>query len=220
MANGTHDLIFDVAGDGSSNRVTTFFRLILMIPHAILLGLWGYAAGFAAVAQWFVVLFTGERNRGIWNFHRGYLSYAARVNSYIALQYDQYPGFFSDWNNEPIAFDLRVPDRPDRLTNALRFIWVIPAAIVLWFIEIGAAVVAVIAWFAILFTGRYPKGLQPFAIRALRMSLRVTAYAYLATDDYPWYDGNEPTGVTPPGDGAARTGSPLPPPPPAATRYG
>ena len=71
---------FDVTYDERRSRLTTAFRYLLAIPHLIFVGLWGYAAEFVALLQWFVILFTGQRNEGMWNFQRGYLGYnAARV---------------------------------------------------------------------------------------------------------------------------------------------
>ena len=213
-----HDMTYDVTFHESRNRLTTAFRIILAIPHAILAGLWAYACFFAAIAQWVLVLFTGERNEGIWQFHRSYLSYAARVNGYTSLLFDEYPGFFTDWQSEPVAFDLRTDAAPDRLSNGLRVIWMIPAGVVAYFIGIGVAVVAIAAWFVVVFTGRMPRGMFDFILRGERMSLRLTAYGLLTTDDYPWFDGSEPTSVLPPGDRSrgigGGSGVPLPPPPP------
>ena len=214
-------LTFDVRYTEPRNRLTTFFRIILAIPHAICVGLWGYAVQLAAVIQWFIILFTGQRNPGIWRFTRGYLSYSSRVNGYMGLLFDEYPGFFNSWSSEPVAFDLQDDDPPNRLTNALRIIWIIPAFIISAVISIGALVVTVIAWFAILFTGQYPRGMFDFSVQATRMSQRVMAYGLLSTDVYPKYSGTEPVGVLPPGDQAGSggyggsgygSGAPLPPP--------
>src|SRR6266508_3644212 len=149
-------LTFDVRYTEPRNRLTTLVRIILAIPHLVCVGLWGYVVEIAAVIQWFIVLFTGKRNEGIWRFTRSYLSYSSRALGYVGLLFDEYPGFFNDWKTEPVAFDLRDDDPPNRLTNALRIIWVIPALIVGYVIQIGAAVVLIIAWFAILITGAYP----------------------------------------------------------------
>lgn len=216
MSATMHDLTYDVTFGESRNRLTTAFRIILAIPHAICMALWGYACSFAAIAQWAIVLFTGQRNDGIWRFHRNYLSYASRVNGYSYLLFDEYPGFFNDWKSEPVAFDFRTNDAPDRLSNALRLIWMIPAAVVAYFISIGVGIVAVVAWFAVVITGRMPRGMFDFILRGERVALRLMAYGLLATDEYPWFAGAEPTSVLPPGDGSrgisSGSGAPLPPP--------
>ncbi len=94
-----------------------------------------------------------------------------------------------------MAFDLRDDDQPNRLTNALRLIWIIPAVIIGYVIQIGATVVLVIAWFAILFTGTFPRGMFDFSVRATRMAMRLSAYGMLTTDVYPTYDGSEPVSL-------------------------
>ena len=213
-------LTYDVQYTEPRNRLTTAFRIILGIPHMICVGLWGYAAELAGIIQWFIILFTGRRNEGIWRFCRGYLSYAGRVNGYLGLLFDEYPGFFNEWKSEPVAFDLHDDEPPNRLTNALRIIWIIPALVVVIFIQIAAMFVTLFAWFAILITGAFPRGMFDFAVRAQRMSVRVTAYSFLATDAYPMFDGSEPVSTLPPGDRALGggydagfgLGGPLPPP--------
>ena len=214
-------LTYDVQYTEPRNRLTTFFRIIMAIPHLICVTLWSYAVVLAAFIQWFIILFTGKRNDGIWRFSRGYLSYSGRVNGYTNLLFDVYPGFFNTWTSEPVAFDLRDDDPPNRLTNALRLIWIIPAVIIGYVIQIGATVVLVIAWFAILFTGKFPRGMFDFSVRATRMAMRLSAYGMLTTDVYPKYDGSEPVSTLPPGDrevggggygGGYGTGAPLPPP--------
>src|SRR5439155_146499 len=87
----------------------------------------------------------------------------------------------------PVSFNVDYPDRAlDRLTSALCIIFPIPHYIVLFFLGIGAIVAIIIAWFAILFTGKYPRGLFDFVVGVLRWSNRVTGYAFvLVTDEYP-----------------------------------
>ena len=72
-------VLYDVTYTEPHNRLTTAFRYILALPHLMLLGVWGYAVEFVALLQWFVILFTGGRNEGLWSFQRSYLGYAARV---------------------------------------------------------------------------------------------------------------------------------------------
>jgi len=86
----------------------------------------------------------------------------------------------------PVSFSLgSEPASRDRLSVALRLIYVIPHAVVLFFVGIAWFVTAVIAWFAILLNGAYPEGLYRFAVGYLRWSLRVEAYVLLLHDQYP-----------------------------------
>ena len=99
----------------------------------------------------------------------------------------------------------RYEEPADRLTNGLRFIWIIPAAIIGIGIAIALAVVLFITWWAILFTGKHPRGMFDFTMKGLRYSLQLTAYGLLMTDTYPkWGTG---------GEIARPASSPLPPPP-------
>jgi hypothetical protein len=174
-----------------------------------------------AVVQWLIILFTGKRHRGIFDLQLAQQAYYARVTAYASQLFDPWPNIGPDQRDEPTAYSpVTYVEEANRLTSALRFIWIIPAAIILAVIGIGACVVGIIAWFAILFTGRHPRGMWDFMLRYIRFSLRVSAYGYLMSDEYPKYDGAEPTGqvalaspgypspVTP----APAPGSPLPPP--------
>jgi hypothetical protein len=81
---------------------------------------------------------------------------------------------------------VRVPDATrNRLTVLLRFIWVIPAYVVVYFVGIAASVVLLLAWFIVLFTGRWPEGMRQFCIGYFRWNTRVQAYMFLLTDVYP-----------------------------------
>ena len=209
----------DVTYDERRSRLTTAFRYLLAIPHLIFVGLWGYAAEFVALLQWFVILFTGQRNEGMWNFQRGYLAYNARVSSYVALLYDQYPNFGSGWGMEPVAFGLDYRPDANRLTNALRLLWIIPALLIALVLGIAVAFVGLASWVVIVITGKHPRGMWEFILRVYRFNLNVSAYGLLMSDEYPRYDGSAQTGVLPPGDrrgwdGIAppRSGGPLPPP--------
>jgi hypothetical protein len=217
---------YDVTYTERRNRLTSAFRYLLALPHLIVAGVWGYAAEIVAFLQWFVILFTGRRNEGMWNFQRSYLGYNARVTSYASLLFDEpYPNFGSAWAGEPVAFGLENEPDPNRLTNALRLIWIIPALIIAFFLSIAWAFVLLAAWLVIIITGRQPRGMFDFIVRFNRFSFDINAYGMLMTDTYPRYQGSDPTGVLPPGDRGALPaldrsvpgGATLPPPsgPPA-----
>ena len=108
-----------------------------------------------------------------------------RVVAYAALLRDEYPPFGE--GAYPATIEIREPDGPrDRLTVGLRPILVIPQLIAVWAIGIAWAVTTIIAWFAILVTGSYPRGLFDFVVGVMRWYLRVAAYAFLLTTDrYP-----------------------------------
>lgn len=167
------------------NRLTVAFRLILAIPHAIFMGVWQYAAEISAVIQWFFCVFTGKHNDGLWRFAESYLGYSARVNGYMGLMYDEYPKFGTDSTGSPVHYSLAYDEPANRLTVGLRFLWIIPAAIIGIGIAIASAVVSIICWFAILFTGSMPRGMFDFLLQAQRYNLRLNGYGLLLTDTYP-----------------------------------
>ena len=184
------------------NRATCAFRLILAIPHTLLVGgpgmlaagvsfgavssggVMGSVAFVMAVIIWFVIVFGGQPPKGLRDFIVYYLNWRSKAIAYIALLRDEYPPFGE--GDYPVSFSLgEEPATRDRLSVALRLIYVIPHAIVLFFLGIAWFVTAVIAWFAIVFNGAYPEGLYRFAVGYLRWSLRVEAYLLLMQDQYP-----------------------------------
>jgi hypothetical protein len=188
------------------DRLTTFFRLIWIIPIMIILSL------ISAVSSWTVVTKTGETitqsSGGIaaglfgatllmivfreryprwwFDFAREFARFSTRVFAYLVLLTDQYP---STVDEQSVHLDLDYPDVEQDLNRWLPLVkWflAIPHYFVLMLLFLGAIVVAVIAWFAIIFTGRYPRALFDYMVGVGRWGLRVQAYAFfLVTDQYP-----------------------------------
>jgi len=189
---------YDVAYTEQRNRLTTAFRYILAIPHLLLVGIWGWLAEAVSVVQWFIVLFTGKRNESIWNLQWAWLDYASRVNGYVDLLYDPYPAFGSDPGPVPVTTDFSYDEPADRLTNGLRFIWAIPALVIAAVLGFAMFFVVVVAWFAILFTGKHPRGMFDFTYRVVHYILQTNSYVLLMTDTYPnWSRVGVPSGQTP-----------------------
>jgi hypothetical protein len=199
---------YDVDYQESRNRLTVAFRIILAIPHLIIAQVWGYLAEILGVVQWFIILFTGKRNEAMWNLQRGWLSYYCRVLGYVALLFDPYPAFATDVGPAPVRSAITYEESADRLTSALRIIWLIPAAIIGIFVGIAMEILVVISWFAIVITGKHPRGMWDFILKGLRFAFQLYSYGLLMTDTYPKF-----------GEGAMAAGastSPPPPPPPAS----
>jgi hypothetical protein len=186
------------------NRLTTLFRLILAIPHLILVGgiatgvamrddgprfgaeggLLGAVALFLAVVSWFTLLFAGQHIAGIRQFTLFYLRWRARAIAYFMLLQDAYPPF----GDAPYPATIDVVDPQgsrDRLTIAFRILLAIPHLIALIFVGLAWLIVTITAWFIILFSGTYPQALYDFAVGALQWRLRVEAYLLLLVDEYP-----------------------------------
>src|SRR5919199_444226 len=173
------------------NRLTTAFRLILAIPHLILVGgpiaaelSWTWGAENGRLYAWVAILFTGRYPEGLWSLAAYYLRWRVRAVAYTALLRDEYPPFGD--GNYPAWLDLAPPTTPrDRVTVGFRLILAIPHLLAVWLLGIAWGFTSVIAWFAILFTGSYPAGLNRFGVGVLRWNTRVEAYLLLLRDEYP-----------------------------------
>jgi hypothetical protein len=195
---------FDVDYPGPMDRMTTFFRLIWAIPIIILLGLitnagvvhYSDAAGQAAqssggitaglfVATALMLVFRRRYPRWWFDFGVELARFSARVSAYLFLLTDRYP---STTDAQSVHLEVAYPEAEQlhRWLPLVKWLLVIPHFIVLAFLSIGVVVVTIIAWFAILFTGVYPRGLFDFTVGVGRWATRVWAYAFLlVTDAYP-----------------------------------
>lgn len=177
------------------NRFTTVFRLILIVPIVIILSLVSVADDGAAMGGGIlgglsiaIALMIAVRRlypRWWFDFARELTRFGTRVGAYIALLTDRFP---STVDAQSVHLEIDYPDVRDlnRWLPLVKWILAIPHYVVLVFLYIGAIVAIVIAWFAILITGRYPKPLFDYVVGVSRWSLRVSAYAFLlVTDQYP-----------------------------------
>jgi hypothetical protein len=188
------------------DRVTTFLRVFWIIPIAIILGLitasggtrvvtqtgatvrtsGGGILGGLAVATALMIVFRQRYPRWWFDFARELVRFASRVAAYGALLTDRYP---STVDEQSVHLEIDYPNVEQDLNRWLPLVkWflAIPHYIVLAVLVIAVIVAVVVAWFAILFTGRYPKGLFEFVVGVGRWALRVQAYAILlVTDRYP-----------------------------------
>jgi len=190
--------------DRPLNRLTTFFRVFTIIPIAIVLGtvsgsqtytgaagsntttLAVGAGGLLFLGPLLMILFREKYPRWWFDWNLEFTRFSSRVTLYAALLDDHYP---STDEQQSLRLDIEYPDVPQDLSRWLPLVkWflAIPHFIVLAFLSLAAFVCVVIAWFAILFTGRYPRGLFDFVVGVGRWALRVAAYAFLLTTDrYP-----------------------------------
>ena len=205
-AAGGYPLQFDVEyPDRALNRVSTAFRIFWLIPIAIVLGMVSHttytfsagdsyvgfvsAGGLIIAGPATMILFREKYPRWWFDWNRELLRFTNRVYAYGALMSDVYP---STDEEQYVRLELTYPDAQQELNRWLplvKWLLAIPHYIVLFFLSIGAFFVVVFAWFAIVFTGNYPRGLFDFVVGVMRWGNRVTAYAFvLTTDRYPPFE--------------------------------
>jgi hypothetical protein len=165
------------------SRLTTFFRLVTIIPIAIVLGL---ASSGLAGATALMIVFRRRYPRWWFDFARELTRFSMRVGAYAVLLTDRYP---STVDEQSVHIELDYPDAERDLNRWLPLVkWflAIPHYIVLFVLAIVAFLALIVAWFAILFTGRYPRPIFDYVVGLMRWGLRVNAYvALLVTDRYP-----------------------------------
>ena len=186
------------------NRLTTFFRIFTIIPIAILFSaITGYSSSYegvngttvtivvSGVGLLFIpvllmILFRRKYPRWWFDWNLQLQRFANRIGVYALLMEDRYPATDDD---QAVSLDYPYPDVEQNLSRGMPLIkWflAIPHYIVLAFLYIGAFFAVIAAWFAILFTGRYPRGIFDFVEGVLRWHNRVVGYAFaLVTDEYP-----------------------------------
>lgn len=191
--------------DRPLNRLTTFFRFFTVIPIAIVLAVVSGtsqtysgsagsgsttvvigAGGLLFFGPLLMILFREKYPRWWFDWNLELTRFSTRVTLYAALLDDRYP---STDEQQSLRLDIHYPDVPADLNRWLplvKWLLAIPHFVVLAFLSLAAFACVVVAWFAILFTGRYPRGLFDFVVGVGRWWLRVSAYALLLTTDrYP-----------------------------------
>ena len=190
--------------DRPLNRLTSFFRIFVIIPILIVLGtisggssestgshstmIHGGVAtgGLLFLGPLLMILFRQKYPRWWFDWNLELQRFGNRVGTYLALMNDSYP---STDDHQWIELDYPYPDAAADLSRWLplvKWLLAIPHYIVLFFLDIAAFFAVIVTWFAILFTGRYPRGIFSFVEGVFRWNNRVVAYALtLVTDQYP-----------------------------------
>ena len=189
--------------DRALNRLTTLLRIFTVIPIAIIiwliagpsmswgahLGSWRYGIGTASILflpTLLMILFQQKYPKWWFDWNVNITKFSSRVMTYFSLLTDVYP---STDEEQSVHIELPYPDVKKDVKHwmpLVKWFLAIPHYVVLWFLAIAVIVCLVIAWFAILFTGKFPRGIFDFVVGFSRWTLRVTAYAFiLLTDKYP-----------------------------------
>lgn len=172
------------------SRLTTFLRWILGIPHFFFALFYGVVFYVAWIIAWFALLFTARWPPALYDFTSGFLRYISRLSAYLYLGVDQYPPFSgAEMDSYPVRVHISPPlERYSRLKVLFRFIYAILAVVIRYALGIVLGFVSLLAWFAIVITGRQPEALQNALSFSLSYTIRADALIFLITETYPRLD--------------------------------
>lgn len=177
----------------AAERVANWRPLVhwlLSIPHWLIVAVLATVAYVIVIIVWFAVLFTKKSPPGLSAFLAMMIRYDERVNSYLLCMHEEYPPFefepsLEDPGSYPTRTDFQVDPEMSRWLVFVKWLLLIPHFIVLWLVGIAELFVLFIAFFAVLFTGRWPSGMLGFVNNVRRWNLRVAWYLLMQTDTYP-----------------------------------
>jgi hypothetical protein len=163
---------------------------LLVIPYAIVVGVLGWLGGIAGFIAFFAVVFTKRIPEGLLNFIAMCFRVNWRATTYELFLREPYPAFSFDSaavdpGGDPATLSVDDPGEMSRLLPFVKWLLAIPHFFVLFVLGIGVYFAVVIAFFAVLITGRWPEGLRNYVVGVSRWGFRVGAYVYFMTDDYP-----------------------------------
>jgi hypothetical protein len=170
------------------------------------------------IINWFAVLFTAQTPDAFHRFLGAYVRYQLHVFAFLSLAANPFPGFVGKPGTYPIDLHIAPRERQNRWTVFFRLVLLWPASVFAFFLTLGALLAASIgAWFAALFTGRMPAGLQSLLAYGVRYHAQLGAYQFVLTDRYPYTGPTLATGAVPeaPAAGPSAPEGWAPPVPPA-----
>ncbi len=201
MENNSYPINLKIDYSDHSDRLKTFFRIILVIPILIILSLLSNSevydhdstekmifsiGGVVFVPTLLMILFRQKYPKWWFDWNLALTKFSIRVFSYILLLRDEYPSTDED---QAVHIDIPYPDVKKELVNwmpLVKWFLAIPHIIILCFLYIAVIFCTILAWIIILFTANYPKNLFTFVVGVIRWTLRVNAYVILlTTDKYP-----------------------------------
>ena len=180
-----HPIGVVVDDDLRRNRLTVFFRLLLAIPQAVWLGLWGIVAYVAWIVAWFAALATGRVPRSLHDFLARYARAVTHLYAYVLLLADPWPPFAGAPGSYPVDLRVGPPEAQSRLTVLFRLLLAVPALLLSYVFRIVNQIVAFLGWFYCLALGRMHEGMRDLSAWMLRYELQTYAYVALLTDRYP-----------------------------------
>jgi len=164
----------------------------MAIPHIILLYILNIVLNVITFIAWFAILFTGNYPPGLFDVAAGVMRYQWRVGTFYLFMREPYPAFGlpsgpADPGDDPATFSILRPEKLSRGLIFIKWLLIIPVYIVLVVLGIGAFIALLVAFFAVLFTGKWPEGLRKYVIGVARLGVRMNVYYYLMTDVYPGF---------------------------------
>ena len=176
---------FDVEYPDELSRLLIFCKWLLAIPHFIILYALGVVQSVITIIAFFAILFTTRYPEGLFKIAVGVMRWQANLYAYILLLRDDYPPFSWESGEYPLTLEVEYPDTLNRWLPLIKWLLIIPNLTVFMVVALVASFLIFVAWFAILFTGKFPRGLHGLVEGWLRWNARVTAYVMSLTDSYP-----------------------------------
>ena len=180
-----YPLRYEVEYPQEMSRWLIFVKWLLAIPHFIILYALSAAISVVTLIAFFAILFTKRYPRGLFDFTVNVNRWSANVMAYLMLFRDEYPPFSWEPGEYAVTYEMDYTQEMSRWLPLVKWLLAIPHLIVLGLLFIGAIGALIIAWFAILFTGRFPHGMFDFVVGVHRWYYRVNAYINLLCDEYP-----------------------------------
>jgi hypothetical protein len=180
-----YPVTFDVEYPEAPNRWLILVRWLMAIPHYVVLYVVGIVATVFIVIAFFTILIAKTFPNGMFNFVVGYLRWSQNLMAYVLFR-DEYPPFaMREGAYAPVTLTVEKPMEFNRWLVLVKWLLAIPHFVIVWALQIVGFFVFVYMFFAVLFTGRYPRGAFDFLVGVGRWNARVNAYIYFLVDRYP-----------------------------------
>jgi len=168
----------------------------ILLPHGFILIFVSLWAQILQVIAFWAILFTGKYPKSLFDFQVGFIKWNLRLSARIYNISDGYPAFGINATDNNITFEVEYPERVSRGLMLVRFLFgglyvYLPHFFILAFRGIYVNILVLIAWFVVLFTGKYPKAFHDWVVGQLRWAIRVVLYMNYMTDIYPPFTGDE-----------------------------
>jgi hypothetical protein len=185
MGSPEFPLRLDVQYPDQLNRWLVLVKWLLAVPHILIVYALVNVASVIHLIAFFAILFTTKYPQPLFEFVVNIYRWQANLYAYLGLMRDEYPPFSWEPGQYPVTFEVDYPQELNRWLPLVKWLLAVPHYVVLFFLGIAALAVWVIAFFAILFTATYPRGMFDFIVGVLRWGNRVNAYVYFMRDEYP-----------------------------------